>query len=78
MLYSIELKGAADLKNVLASAMKMQSLEFVQLVFGLALVQYFLTMPPSLCFGMVMYILCHYMLEVCDLFFDFYFTCDCS
>lgn len=30
-----------------------QSLEFAQLVFGLALVQYFLTMLPSLCLGTV-------------------------
>ena len=28
---------------------------------------------PLLSFGMVMYILCHYMLEVCDLLFDFDF-----
>ena len=35
--------------------------------FDLALVQYFLTMFPSLHFGVVMYVLCHYMLEVCDL-----------
>ena len=37
----------------------------------LALVQYFLTMPPSLPFGKVMYILCHCMVEVCSLLFDF-------
>ena len=53
--------------------MKMQSLEFAQLVFSLALVQYVLTILPSLCFRMKMYILCHYMLEVCDLLFDFDF-----
>jgi hypothetical protein len=36
--------------------------------FQFVLVQYFLTMMPS---GMVIYILCHYMVEVCDLFFEF-------
>ena len=56
----------------------MQSLEFAQLAFGLVVVQYFLTVLPSLCFGMVMYILCHYMLEVCDLLFDCNFTGDYS
>ena len=53
--------------------MEMLSLEFDQLVFGLSLVQCFLTMFPSLWFGLVMHFLCHYMLEVCDLFFDFDF-----
>lgn len=56
VLQSTELKGVGDLKSVLTSDMEMQSLEFSQLGFGLALVQYFLTMLPSLCFGMVMYI----------------------
>ena len=42
-------------------------------VFSLALIQCFLTMSPSQCFRMVMYILCHYMMEVCDLLFDFAF-----
>jgi hypothetical protein len=53
------------MKSALMSGMKMQSLEF------LALVQYFLTVFPSLPFGAVMYILCHYMLEVCDHLFLF-------
>ena len=48
--------------------MEMQSMEFAQLGFGLALVQYFLTVLPFIYFEMVMYILCHYILEVCDLF----------
>lgn len=60
--------GTGNLKSVLTSDMEMQSLEFAQLVFGLTLVQYFLTMFPFLHFGVVMYILCHYMLQVCDLF----------
>ena len=36
--------------------------------FGLALIQH---SPPFFPFGMVMYILCHYMLEVCNLPFEF-------
>jgi hypothetical protein len=40
-----------------------------QLVFILALIWYFLTMSSFLPFEMVMYILCHCMLEVCDLLF---------
>ena len=43
------------------------------LVFCLALFQYFFTMLLSLYFGKVMYILCHDMLEVCDYFFHFEF-----
>jgi hypothetical protein len=61
------MKGAGDLKSALTSDMEMQSLEFAQLGFGLALVQDFLTMMfgngnvyPA-------------MLEVCDLLFDFDF-----
>ena len=54
--------------RVLTSDMEMPSLEFAQLSFGLALVQYFLTMLPSLHFGIVVPILCHYILEVCNLF----------
>ena len=49
---------------------EIQSLEFSQLVFGLALVQYFLTMLP---FGIVMHTLCH-VSEGCDLIFCFDFT----
>ena len=56
------------LKSVLTSDLEMQSLEFAQMVFGLALVQYFFTMFSSLHFRKVMYILHHYMLEVYDLF----------
>ena len=53
--------------------MEMQGLEFTQLVFCLVLLQYFLIILTSLHFGTVTYILCHYMLEVHDLFiyFDF-------
>lgn len=41
------------------------------LAFGLALIQRFLTMLSFFSFGMVMYIVCHCLLEVCDLLFDF-------
>lgn len=71
-----EMKGVGDLKRVLTSDMELQSLEFAQQVFGLALVQYFLTMFPFPHFRMVMYILCHYMLEVCNLLYYFDFTGD--
>jgi hypothetical protein len=33
------------------------------------LVQYFLTVLPSLHSGMIMHITCHYMLEICDMLF---------
>jgi len=46
--------------------------------FSLALAQYFLTVFPSLPFGTTMHILCHYILEVCDLLFHFDFTGDYS
>ena len=69
ILQLTELEGVGDLKSVLASDMEMQSLEFAQTVFSFAF-QYFLTMLPSLHFG-IMYNLCHYVLEACDLFFLF-------
>ena len=57
----------------LTSDTEQKDLEFALLGFGLALVQYFLTMLPFLCFRTVIYILCHYMLEVSDLVFFIYF-----
>lgn len=64
-------KGAGDVKSALTSDMEMQRLECALLVSGLALVQYFFTMRLFLPFGMVMRILCHYMLKIYDLLFDF-------
>ena len=63
------------MKTILTLDMGMQSLEFAQLVPNLVLVQYFLTMLPSLHCGIVMYALSHYMFEVGGrLFhFDFFF-----
>ena len=46
--------------------------------FGLVLVQIFFTMILFLPFGIVMYILCHCMLEIHDLVFHFDFTADYS
>ena len=48
--------------------MEMQRIEFAQMGFGLSLVQYFLSVPSSLHFKMLIYILCHYKLEIGDLF----------
>jgi hypothetical protein len=67
VLQTRRLKGVGDLKIILTLDMAMPSLEFAQLVFSLALVQCFLTMSPSPHFGMAMDVLCHYMLEACDL-----------
>lgn len=53
------------------SDMELPSSEFTLLDFGFPLVQYFPTIPPFLPFGMVMHILCHWRLELCDLPFDF-------
>jgi hypothetical protein len=47
----------------------MQCLGFAQL--SLSLVQYFLIVFFPYILGMTMYILCHDMLEVCDLLSDF-------
>ncbi|EGW10137.1 hypothetical protein I79_024307 [Cricetulus griseus] len=71
VLQSMKLKGVGDLKSILTTDTEMQSLEFTQLIFGLSLIPYFLIMFP---FGMVMYILCHCILEVCDLLFHFDLT----
>ena len=59
--------------RTLTSDMEMQSLEFASLVFGFSLIQYFLTVLSSLCFGAIMYILCHDMLEAYNLLF--YYDC---
>jgi hypothetical protein len=44
LFQSTKMKGVGNLKNALTSLMKIQSLEFAQMVFGLVLVHYFLTM----------------------------------
>jgi hypothetical protein len=46
---AIKAERSGDLKSALISYMEMQSLELAQLIFSLALVQYFLTTLPSLC-----------------------------
>lgn len=67
------LKGWSHLSPLTSDTedMELQEFEFALLGFSLALIQYFLTLAPFLSFGMVMHILRHYMLEVCDLLFNF-------
>lgn len=50
---------------------ELQDLLFALLGFGLALVQYFSTLPPFLPFGMVLTILLYYVLEVSNLLCGF-------
>jgi hypothetical protein len=57
VLHSTKLKEVGNLKGISTSDVEMQRLEFAQLVFSLALVQYCLTMLSSICFGMGMHIL---------------------
>lgn len=73
MLQPTKLEAVRDVKIALILDTWIQNLEFALLVFSLALVQYFLTM---LLLGMVMYILNHYMMELCDLLFYFDFIGD--
>lgn len=63
MLHSGKLEGWSHVSPLILD-IELQDLEFAFLVFGLALAQYFLTTPPFLPFGTVMYILLHCMLEV--------------
>lgn len=66
--------GGKSHPSSLTLNIELQYLEFVLLEFSLALVQYFPTMSPFFPFGMAMYILEHYMLEVYNLVFGFDFT----
>ena len=54
--------------------MEQSDLVFSLIDFVLALAQSFFTMLPFFPFGMVMHILCHHTLGVCDLLFEFDFT----
>lgn len=63
---STKLKGIGGLKSALMADLEMQSLEFAHIFFSLTLVQYLFTV---LSFVIVLYVLCHYMLEVYDLLF---------
>lgn len=49
---------------------ELQDLEFALMDFGLSLVQYLLTISQFLPFGMVVYLLCHCMLEGDNLLLD--------
>ena len=72
-MQSATLKGVGISKSTLTLNIKMQTLDFVLLAFCLAFVQYFLTVLLFSPFEMVMHIPCHYILEVYDLIFNFYF-----
>ena len=61
------MKGVGHLKRILTSDTEMLILDFAQLVVGLTLVQYFLTVEF---WNGNMYLV---MLELCDLLFDFDF-----
>lgn len=60
----LQSKAVGNLKNVLVSVMEMHYLVFVWLVFKLALVQHFFILFLFLPFGMIMYILYHYILAI--------------
>lgn len=66
MLQAAKLEGQSDLSS-LTPDMELQGLEFALLAFSPALVQYLLSMVPFLPFVMIMYVLCHCVLEVYDL-----------
>ena len=78
VLWSTKLKGIEDLKDSFALEMEMQVEVFPAGIFffGLDLIQYFFTMLPFLPFGIVIYSLYHYKLEVCYLLFAFGFIWD--
>ena len=46
MLQSTKIKGVGDLKSNLSSNMEIQSLEFAQMFFGIALVHFLLNISP--------------------------------
>lgn len=62
----------------LISGMEMECLDFAQLVFGLNLDQYFLTVLFSLCFGRAKYFLYYFMFKYVICFFEFDVTGDYS
>lgn len=65
--------SSQNLKSVLISDREVDSFEFVQLVFGLALAQYFLPLLVFPLFLVVMDIL-YFVLGNCDLCLEFDFT----
>lgn len=68
MLLSTKMNEIGDLENSFASDMEMQSLKISQFISCFVLFQYFLSMLHFFNFGMITYILCHYIFKVCDLF----------
>ena len=62
--------------SLLTVDLKVENLEIILLLaYGLTLVRYVLTILQSLSFGIVMYILCYCILEVCNLLFGFFSDC---
>lgn len=57
--------GREEPLSPLSSGIELQGLELAALGVDLALVRYFLTIPPFFSFGMVMYILSHCTLKIC-------------
>lgn len=74
MLQLTKLKEVGDLKDTLTSDMDIYSFEFAQLGFGLVTVQHFFIILLYFPIGTVMHILCHCILRVCGLLFNFDFT----
>lgn len=75
VLHSTQLRRV-ELCRALTSDMEMQSLELAQRVLSLALVQGFLPVLPFFPFRMLMYVVCHCLLNICDLLFYFDFIGD--
>lgn len=63
--------GRVGPSKPLISHMRLQNLEFSLLGFRSWFVPYFLTMLPFVPFGMIVHILCHHILDVCNLIFFF-------
>lgn len=61
-------------KEYFTPDMGLLSWEFTWLGLGLAFDQYFLTVPPSLCFRMVIHILCHYVGSIGSAFWLYFYN----
>ena len=59
-------------KNALTLDMEIQDKKCTLLVFILVLARCLPILPTFLLWGMALYFLCHLLLEVCNLLFDFY------
>lgn len=63
--------GGVKPKTILTTNIELQDVDLALLGFHLTLVCDFFIVLSFLPFGMVMFILCFYVLEVCHLIFDF-------